>query len=194
MSGYKQYNRGRKIKGKDGQYLYSSEFGSIGGSDGFSYKNSVAFHEPWRYKNKDEIVYIPEYGFPDEKNSRVHEDNLLSHFTRQDLISLTQSETLATELFDELSWQHPENLWNEWCADSDQNGNWIECRWAYEKVYLPEFADGIDRAGQDPVCFAEFSDMEWQDKEYRKYCLNRLVELGVTTKENISKIMGVEMM
>lgn len=193
MGGYKKYNRGRKVKGKDEQYLYSSEFGFIGGSDGFIYKNSVAFHEPWRYKSKDEIVYIPEYGFPYEKNSRVPEDKLLSYFTRQDLISLTQSETLAAELFDELSWQHPENLWNEWCVDSDKNGNWIERRWAYEKVYLPEFADGVDRTGQAPVCCQEFSDEEWQDEEYRKYCLNRLVELGVTTRENVSKIMGAEM-
>lgn len=193
MSGYKEYNHGRKVNGNDGLYLYSSEFCSIGGSNGFIYKNSVAFHEPWRYKNKDEIVYIPEYGFPDEKNKRVPEDKLLSYFTRQDLISLTQSETLAEELFDELSWQHPENLWNEWCADSDKNGNWIECRWAYEKVYLPEFTDGIDRTGQAPVCYREFSDVEWRDAEYRKYCLNRLVELGVTTRENVSKIMGAEM-
>lgn len=193
MDGYKKFNRGRKVKGKDGQYLYSSEFGFIGGSDGFIYKNSVAFHEPWRYKNKDEIVYIPEYGFPDEKNSNIPKDKLLSYFTRQDLIKLTQSEILASELFNELSWQHPENLWTEWCDDSDKNGNWIERSWAYEKVYLPEFANGIDRTGQAPVCYQEFSVVEWQDEEYRKYCLNRLVELGVTTRENVSKIMGAEM-
>lgn len=193
MGGYKKYNRGSKVRCRDGQYLYSSEFGFIGGNSGFIYKNSVAFYEPWRYKNKDEIVYIPEYGFPDEKNIRIPEDKLLSYFTKRDLITITQSETLAAELFDELSWQYPENLWNEWCADSDKNGNWIEKTWAYEKVYLPEFADGVDRTGQAPVCYQEFSDMEWQDKEYRKYCLNRLVELGVTTKENITKIMGAEM-
>lgn len=193
MSGYKEYNRGRKVKGKDGKYLYSSEFCSIGGSDGYIYKNSVAFYEPWRYKNKDEIVYIPEYGFPDGKWDRVAEDDVESKYTRQSLIALTNSEVLASELFDELSWQHPESLWNEWCVDSDKSDYWIERRWAYEKVYLPEFADGVDRTGQAPVCYQEFSDVEWQDEEYRKYCLNKLVELGVTTKENVSKIMETEM-
>ena len=137
MGGYKEYNHGKKVKGKHGQYLYSSEFCSIGGSGGYIYKNSVAFHEPWRYKNRDEIVYIPEYGFPDGKWERVAEDDLESKYTRQ--------------------------------------------------------SDGIDRTGQAPVCYQEFSDVEWQDAEYRKYCLNRLVELGVTTKENVSKIMEAEM-
>lgn len=192
MGGYKKYNRGKKVQGKNGQYLYSSEFGLIGGSDGFIYKNSVAFHELWRYKNKNEIVYIPEYGFPDEKNSRVSKDKLLSYFTRQDLIKLTQSETLASELFDELSWQHTDTLWNEWCNDSDKNGKWIEAQWAYEKVYLSEFAVDVDRKGQEPACGDEFFNVEWQNEEYRNYCFKKLVELGVTTKENVSKIMGAE--
>lgn len=193
MSGYKNENRGKKAKGNNNQWLYSSEFCFIGGSVGFIYKNSVGFHEPWRYKNKNEIVYIPQYGFPDDKNIRVPEDKLLSYFSRQDLINLTQSESLAAELFAELSWQQPENLWNEWCADSDQNGHWIECCWAYEKVYLPEFAKGVDHTGQSPVCLSEFTDVEWKDKEYRKYCLNRLAELDVITKADVTKIIGAEM-
>lgn len=188
MGGYKKYNRGKKVKGKNGQYLYSSEFGFIGGSDGFIYKNSVAFHEPWRFKNQYEIVYVPEYGFPDEKNSRVPEDKLLSYFTRQDLIKLTQSETLASELFDELSWQHPDTLWNEWCNDSDKNGYWIEAQWAYEKVYLSEFAVDVDRKGQEPVCGDEFFNVEWQDKKYRNYCLKRLIEIGCILKEDARDI------
>lgn len=193
MGGYKNENRGKKVKWKDGQWLYSSEFATGGGSDGLVYKNSVAFHEPWRYKRKDEIVYIPEYDFSDNKNIRISEDELQSYYMRQDLINLTQSEKLAAELFDELSWQYPENLWNEWCADSDKNGHWIERCWAYEKVYLPEFADGVDRKGQAPVCLNEFADVEWKDEDYRNYCLNRLAELGVITKVEAIKIIGAEM-
>jgi len=193
MTKYKDENRGRKEKGKDGQNLYSSEYCENGGSSGFVYKNSVAFHEPWRYKDKNEIVYIPEYGFPESKSDRVSADELQAYYTRQDLINLTNSEELAAELFDELTWQLPENLWNEWCADSDKNGNWIERTWAYEKIYLSEFADDIDRTGQAPVCLDEFADVEWKDEEYRKYCLNRLAELGLITKSYATKIMGVEM-
>lgn len=190
MSGYKKYNCGRKVKGKDGQYLYSSEFGFIGGSDGFIYKNSVAFHEPWRYKDKNEIVYIPEYGFPENKSERVPADELQAHYTRQDLINLTDSEELAAELFDELAWQHPDTLWNEWCNDSNENGYWIEARWAYEKVYLPEYAVGVDRKGQEPVCSDEFFHVEWQDEEYRNYCLKRLTEIGCISKEDAQAIQN----
>ena len=188
MASYRDENRGRKEKGKDGQYLYSSEYCVNGGSGGFIYKNSVAFHEPWRYKDKNEIVYIPEYGFPDNKSERVPVDELQAHYTRQDLITLTNSEELAAELFDELTWQHPDTLWNEWCNDSDENGYWIEARWAYEKVYLPEFADGVDRKGQEPVCGDEFFHVEWQDKEYRNYCLKRLTEIGCLSKEDARAI------
>lgn len=188
MGKYK--NIGKKIKGKDGQFLYSAEFNSNGGSDGFIYKNSVAFHEPWRYKDKNEIVYIPEYGFPENKSERVPADELQAHYTRQDLIELTNSEALAAELFDELTWQQPDTLWNEWCNDSDKNGYWIEARWAYEKVYLPEFAEGVDRTGQEPVCGDEFFHVEWQDEEYRKYCLKRLTGIGCISKEDARTIQN----
>ncbi len=190
MARYKDKNRGKKEKGKNGQYLYSSEYGLNGYGDGFIYKNSVAFHEPWRYKDKNEIVYIPEYGFPENKSERVPADELQAHDTRQDLIELTNSEALAAELFDELTWQQPDTLWNEWCNDSDKNGYWIEARWPYEKVYLPEFGEGVDRTGQEPVCGDEFFHVEWQDEEYREYCLKRLTEIGCITKEDAQVIQN----
>ncbi len=190
MARFKDENRGRKEKGKDGQYLYSSEYCANVGSDGFIYKNSVAFNEPWRYKDKNEIVYIPEYGFPDCKSERVSTDELQAQYTRQDLINLTNSESLAAELFDELTWQNPDTLWNEWCNDSDENGYWIEAHWAYEKVYLPEFAEGVDRKGQEPVCSDEFFHVEWQDEDYRNYCLQRLTEIGCITKDDARTIQN----
>lgn len=49
-----------------------------------------------------------------------------------------------------------------------------EAKRAYENVYLPEFAEGTDRVGQEPVCFAEFYANEWQDDEYRKYCMDKM--------------------
>lgn len=43
---------------------------------------------------------------------------MISKYTRQDLIDITCCETLSSELFDELTWQHPESLEefrdNEW--------------------------------------------------------------------------------
>lgn len=193
MARYKDENRGRKEKRKDGQYLYSSEYCVNGGSGGFIYKNSVAFHEPWRYKDKNEIVYIPEYGFPKNKSERVSADELQAHYTRQDLINLTNSEGLAAELFDELTWQHPDSLWNEWCNDSDENGYWIEAHLAYEKVYLSEFVNDLDRKRQTPVWYNEFYNVKWKDKDYRNYCLNRLIGIGVASRADISKIFGTEM-
>lgn len=190
MATYKNENCGKKVKGKDGRYLYSGEYYLNGGSDGFIYKNSVAFHEPWRYKNTEEIVYIPEYGFPEKKSERVPEDDLTSYYTRQSLIALTDSEILGEVLFDELTWQSPENLWREWCADSDKNGHWIEAMWAYEKVYIPEFFADIDRKGQAPVCYNEFFDNEWKDDEYRRYCLDKLVENGCMSKEDARGIQA----
>lgn len=194
MARYKDENRGKKEKGKDGQYLFSSEYCVNGGSDGLIYKNSVAFHEPWRYKDKNEIVYIPEYGFPENKSECVPADELKAYYTRQDLIDLTNSEVLAAELFDELTWQQPDTLWNEWCNDSDKNGHWIEATWAYENIYLPEFNADIDRKGQEPVCYDEFFDVEWNDEGYRNNCLKRLGEIGYISKEEVQKLLSSEEM
>ncbi len=106
------------------------------------------------------------------------EDKLLSSYTRQDLINLTQSETLAEELFESLSWQQPENLWSEWCDDSNNNDYWIWAQWAYEKVYLPEFR----RNGQVPADKFNFFENDWTNTVYRKYCLNRLEEIRTGKK------------
>lgn len=169
-------------------WYFSANTYSNGGGYGLIYKNGEAYYEPQKYPI-DEIVYIPEYGFPEREYDQVHEGDLISKYTRLDLIDITCSETLASELFDELTWQHPESLWNEWCSDSDNNGYWIEAQWAYEKVYLPEFAADVDRHGQEPVCSEEFRDNEWGDKECRSYFLRRLVDMALVSKEDMDKIM-----
>lgn len=187
---YKDSNCGKKEQRKTGA-VYTADFYSDGAGEGFIYKNYVAFHKPWEYKDKNEIVYIPEYGFPDSKFDRVPAEELRASYTRQDLIDLTQSEKLAEELFGDLSWQHPETLWDDWGRDSDENDCWIEATWAYEKVYLPEFADGIDRTGQEPVCYDEFFHNEWRDEEYRNYCLDRLVEKEVIAESEAKNVRDI---
>ena len=47
---------------------------------------------------------------------------------------------------------------------------------AYEKIYLVEFDKDADRVGQEPVCFDEFFNNEWQDEEIRQYYSKRLAE------------------
>lgn len=187
MSAYEMFGKKEKYKGK---WLYSGGWYNDGMAYGTIYKNYSAFYEPWRYKNPNEIVYIPEYGFPDDRTKRVSEDELQSSYTRQALVALTNSEAIAGELFDMLAWQHPESLWNELCEDSDQNGHWIEAHWAYEKVYLPEFCSEASRNGQQPVCYEEFYHNEWKDNEYRAFLLDRLVEKGLMSKDNIMGILN----
>ena len=109
--------------------------------------------------------------------------------TRKDLIELTGGERLATNLFERLSWSFPTTLWDEDCDDSDKEGHWIEGYLAYEKVYLPEFAEDTDRVGQDPVCLNEFLDVEWKDEEYRRYCLDKLVGQDVIDADTIKDVM-----
>ena len=183
---YTQIGAKEKI---NGAWYYSANAYSNGMGFGLIYKNSKAFYEPQSCENPNEVVYIPEYGFPEREYDQVHEDDLLSKYTRQEIINLTGSESLASELFDELTWQHPESLWNEWCEDSDKNGYWIEAQWAYEKVYLPEFLEEANRTGQAPICKEEFLNNEWRDMECRKYYLERLVEMQLIGKENVCKIM-----
>lgn len=179
---------GKKEKYKE-QWLYSGGWYNDGMAYGTIYKNYSAFYEPWRYKNPNEIVYIPEYGFPEGRTDRVSEDDLQSRYTRQDIINLTGSVTLAAELFDMLAWRHPESLWDELCEDSDENGHWLEAHWAYEKVYLPDFSSDKSRKGQAPVCYDEFFMNEWKDDEYRALLLNCLAEQGVIRGERLTEIM-----
>lgn len=78
-------------------WYFSANTYSNGGGYGLIYKNGEAYYEPQKYP-KDEIVYIPEYGFPEREYDQVHEGDLISKYTRQDLIDITCSETLASEL------------------------------------------------------------------------------------------------
>lgn len=36
-------------------------------------------------------------------------------------------------------------------------------------------------------------NVKWKDKDYRNYCLNRLIGIGVASRADISKIFGTEM-
>lgn len=188
MRNYEKENVGVKSIDKDGDICYTAGAYARYGSYGHIYKNYAAFYEPEKYP-EDEIVFISEFGFPDSSNrENVKRDNVLG-VTRKYLIDLTGGEKIASNLFERLSWQFASTLWDEDWEDSDENGHWIEGYWAYEKVYLPEFADGIDRINQEPVCLNEFLDVEWQDKEYRQYCLDKLAEQGIVRQDTIKKIM-----
>ena len=186
MRDYAKENVGEKIV-RDGEIFYTADAYARYGNYGHIYKNYTAFYEPDKYP-EDEIVYIPEFGFPDHSRENVHRDMVVG-VTRKDLIELTGGERLATNLFERLSWSFPTTLWDEDCDDSDKEGHWIEGYLAYEKVYLPEFAEDIDRVGQDPVCLNEFLDMEWKDEEYRRYCLDKLAEQGVIHADTVKDVM-----
>lgn len=187
MREYEKENVGIKIVDKNGETLYTAGAYARYGNYGHIYKNYAAFYEPEKYP-EDEIVYIPEFGFPDHSRENIHKDMVVG-VTRKDLIELTGGERIAANFFERLSWQFPSTLWDEDCDDSDENGHWIEAYWAYEKVYLPEFAKDIDRTGQDPVCLNEFLDMEWKDEEYRRYCLDKLAEQGAIHADTIKDVM-----
>jgi hypothetical protein len=84
--------------------------------NGYVYKNAYEFEN-----KSDEICYIPEYG--DEDNPR--EDG----FTYQDFLDIAKEaiknydwnitpEQLAQNLFDDVDWQSPHTLIDDW-ANSD---------------------------------------------------------------------------
>ena len=187
MRDYAKENVGKKTV-KDGETFFTADAYARYANYGHIYKNYAAFYEPDKY-SEDEIVYIAEFGFPDHSRENVHRDMVVG-VTRKELIELTGGEHIATHLFERLSWQFPSTLWDEDCEDSDENGHWIEAYWAYEKVYLPEFVQDSDRVGQSPVCVSEFLGMEWNDREYRRYCLDRLAEMQVIPADTVKDIMG----
>lgn len=59
-------------------WFFSANTYSNGGGYGLIYKNGEAHYEPQKYP-KDEIVYIPEYGFPEREYDQVHEGDLISN-------------------------------------------------------------------------------------------------------------------
>ena len=187
MREYAKENVGYKSIGDDGGICFTAGSYRRNGCFGHVYKNYSAFYEPEKYP-EDEIVYISEFGFPNNKRKNVDKDSVIG-ITRKGLIELTGGVRLAEDLFERLSWQFASTLWDEDGEDSDANEHWIEAYLAYEKVYLPEFSDGIDRTNQDPICMSEFFDVEWRDEEYRRYCLDRLVSLGIIDESVVKKIM-----
>ncbi len=171
---------GKKTKNEKGGVLYSAAFYE----DGYVYKNMDAYDNPENYP-PDEIVYIPEKGFPENGGMEEVPTDRVVGYTKQQLIALGGSTIAADAMFDMLTWQFPETLWIELCGDSNGNGHWIEAGKAYEKVYLPEFEKSIDRVGQAPVCYQEFFDNEWQDEACRREYLDELLKIGEVDDETI---------
>lgn len=90
------------------EYVEKEFFGQ-----GFIYKNDEAFR-----RSMDRVCYIPEYSrlsyFDEETNEDV-EYGAHTKYTRRDFIKLCNgNEKLAEMLFDDVDWQHPESLLEEW--------------------------------------------------------------------------------
>ena len=186
LKDYSFKNAGFKVVDDEGVTKYTAgEF--VGDDSGLIYKNYDAFYNPEKYPDT-EIVYISENAFPHDNKRYVPED-LVNGYTRQNLIDLTGSTMAAEEMFETLCWQAPETLWIERSGDSDENGHYIEAQMAYERAYVPDFVSDPDRKGQDPVCYDEFFNNEWQDEECRKHYLDRLVELGVLDEDTANEAM-----
>ena len=70
-----------------------------------------------------------------------------------------------------------------------ENQNTVEMRdrdtalEVYERIYVPEFLQDECHAGDTPVCFEEFYDNEWQDKDCRSYYEKRLNEINAEEQE-----------
>lgn len=73
---------------------------------GYGYKNTEF---DWVNGNDDEIIYIPEHAYEDDIVERD------CAYSKRDLINLCfGNESKALELFDEVDWQFPETLLDEW--------------------------------------------------------------------------------
>lgn len=116
---YKSCNIGTKETGKDGAVTYFAEYGGDGCCEGEIYKNYDAFYNPDKYA-ADEVVYIPEYGFPQNgKYAGTREE--CDVFTRKDFLELCDgNEEKALDLFTGCNWQFPTTLLDEWDADDEE--------------------------------------------------------------------------
>lgn len=63
-------------------------------------------------------------------------------------------------------------------------------RLIYEEVYVREFISDSERVGQEPVCFEEFLDNEWENEECRRYYLDRGVVFKVIDEETAQASMS----
>lgn len=179
---------GKKLIDNNGKAFYMAGKYNSGGNEVKIYKNCKAFYSPENY-SENEIIYIDQWDFLDESDKKRLPENMIRGITRKELVELANGETMAQVLFEKLSGESALDTWIELCEDSYISGHWIEGYWAYEKVYLPEFAKDSDRVGQAPVCISEFLDMEWKDREYRRYCLDRLAEMQVIPADMVKDIM-----
>lgn len=80
------------IEEKDGEYSISREY----------YRQGMIFKDEDAYRNrKDEPCYVPELSD--------------SVYTGNDILNICNGQQeLADELFEELDWQHPETIMDEW--------------------------------------------------------------------------------
>ncbi len=180
---------GKKVIDNNGKVFYMAGKYNNGGNEVKVYKNYEAFYYPKKY-SESEIIYIDQWIFLDESNKKRLPENKIRGVTRKELVEIAGGEITARTLFEKLSGESALDTWIELCEDSYIGGHWIEGYLAYEKVYLPEFAEDTDRVGQAPVCLNEFLDMEWKDREYRRYCLDRLAKMDVIPVDEIKNVMG----
>lgn len=86
------------------------------------YRQGWIFKDEDAFQNRpDDVCYIPELS--DEK------------YTRNDILKiLAGDEELAETMFEELDWQHPESLLEDWKA----NGEIAWCPHCLKKLYIAE--------------------------------------------------------
>lgn len=86
------------------------EFYPVYIGQGYGYKKDI----DWEQVSPEEVIYIPEYGY---RNGTICEDSI---YTKKDFIDITGGDNkLAQELFEDVDWQHPETLYDEWEVDNE---------------------------------------------------------------------------
>ena len=180
---------GKKVIDNNGKVFYMAGKYNNGGNEVKVYKNYDAFYFPKKY-SESEIIYIDQWIFLDESNNKRLPENKIRGVTRKELVEMAGGEITARALFEKLSGESTLDTWIELCEDSYTDGHWIEAYWAYEKVNLPEIEKNTDSRIRGSVCLNEFLEMEWKDREYRRYCLDRLAEMDVIPVDTIKDVMG----
>ena len=118
------------------QYVSGQQVGR-GIIDRDYYRQGWIFKDEDAFQNRpDDVCYIPELS--DEK------------YTRNDILKIfAGDEELAETMFEELDWQHPESLLEDWKA----NGEIVWC--PHCAGYVQTYDEEIEKC---PVCGAELED------------------------------------
>ncbi len=101
-----------------------------------STEQGYVFKDEEAYENdKDKVCYVPELS--DEA------------YTGKDFLDIAGEQDLADELFDQVDWQHPETLWEEWWnyGELDKCQKCKKTFWCY----------GVDKC---PHCGAAYKEGE----------------------------------